>query len=77
MESMPTGDVETYYDDGKWKNRRQGSSRAFFVGGTKAEAGVVGREAARRDRVEHILKNEDGRIGRKNSYGHDPRNVRG
>jgi hypothetical protein len=29
--------VETYPEDGEWTSRRQGSDRAFAVGGTKAE----------------------------------------
>ena len=32
---MPQGDVETYYEDGVWKNKREGTSRAFAAGGTK------------------------------------------
>jgi hypothetical protein len=64
--------VETYYDDGEWKSRRQGSSRAFAVGGTKTEQVAKGREAARRDEVEHIIKNKDGTISARNSYGNDP-----
>ena len=64
--------VETYYDDGEWKSRRQGSSRAFSVGGTKAEQVAKGRDAARKDEVEHIIKNRDGTISARNSYGNDP-----
>jgi len=64
--------IETYYDDGQWKSRRQGSKRALSVGGTKASQVADGREAARRDHTEHIIKNRDGRIAERNSYGPDP-----
>lgn len=68
---MPKPNIETYNEDGVWKSRREGSSRAFAVGGNKAEQEAQGREAARRDGVEHTIKNLDGRIGHKNSYGND------
>lgn len=69
---MGKSGIETYNEDGQWKSRRQGSSRAFDVGGTKAEQQATGREAAKRDGVEHTIKNLDGTIGQKNSYGNDP-----
>jgi len=75
---MPQGDIETYYEDGQWKNKRDGAQRAFGAGySSKEDAIVAGREAARGDKVEHIIKNQDGVISEKNSYGNDPRNVPG
>ncbi|MBV9291935.1 MAG: DUF2188 domain-containing protein, partial [Frankiales bacterium] len=53
---MATGDIETYYEDGQWKNRRQGNSRAFSVGDNKEEVQAEGRAAAIRDGVEHFIK---------------------
>jgi hypothetical protein len=32
---------------------------------------------ARARKVEHIIKNKDGSIGARNSYGNDPRSIRG
>lgn len=75
---MAKGDIETYYEDGSWKNKREGADRAFGAGyGTKDEAAAVGRDTAKADKVEHVIKNQDGQIGSKNSYGSDPRNVPG
>ena len=77
---MAKGDIETYYEDGQWKNRRQGSSRAFEAGkGTKAEREASGREAAKRDGVEHIVKKQDGTIQRRSTYprSRDPRRSKG
>lgn len=75
---MAQGDIETYSEDGSWKNRREGSERAFGAGyGTKDEAISAGREAAQANKVEHVIKNQDGQIAEKNSYGQDPRNVPG
>lgn len=74
---MPKGDIETYHEDGQWKNKVEGSSRAANVHDTKAEAQAKGREMAEARKVEHIIKKQDGTIGARNSYGHDPRNVKG
>ncbi|WP_156251023.1 DUF2188 domain-containing protein [Pseudactinotalea terrae] len=74
---MATGDVETYHEDDQWKNRRQGTERAFSTHGTKEEAVEAGRAAAQRDGVEHLIKNLDGTIAEKNSYGNDPRDIPG
>jgi hypothetical protein len=55
-------------------NARTG--RALGAGyGTKDEAEAAGRDAAQADKVEPVIKNQDGKIGSKNSYGNDPRNV--
>lgn len=76
--AVAQGDIETYYEDGAWKNKREGTDRAFGSGySTKDEAVAAGREAAQADKVEHVIKNQDGQIGSKNSYGNDPRNVPG
>jgi hypothetical protein len=74
---MPQGDIETYSEDGVWKNKVQGSSRAANQHATKAEAQKKGREMARQRRVEHIIRTKDGKIGERNSYGNDPRNIPG
>jgi hypothetical protein len=72
------GDIETHYEDGTWKNKREGADRAFGAGyGTKEEAVAAGRDAARTDQVEHVIKNQDGQIYEKSSHGKDPRNVPG
>lgn len=78
---MAKGDIETYWEDDQWKNRRQGSSRAFEVGGdkTKAEMQASGRDEAIKDGVEHLIKNQDGKIGQRNTYprSRDPRRSKG
>ena len=75
---MPNGDVETFPEDGAWHNRVTGESST--VGGsyrTKEAAVDAGRDLARDRKVEHIIKNENGQIGERNSYGNDPRDVQG
>lgn len=52
--------IETYFQNGEWKNKVQGSSRAANKHQTKAAAVKAGREMAARRRVEHIIMNRDG-----------------
>ena len=65
---MAKGDIETYYDDGVWKNRAEGNQRASNTATTKAEAQAAGREMAINRGVEHVIKNKDGEIAQKNTY---------
>lgn len=75
---MPRGDVETYYELGTWQSRREAMNEVVFgMAATKEEAVRLGRERAIRLGVEHIIKNQDGTIGQKNSYGNDPRDIPG
>jgi hypothetical protein len=74
---MPEGDIETYYEDGIWKTKIDGSSRAAHTFDAKYEAVAAGRQMARERKVEHLIRKEDGSIGERNSYGHDPRNIPG
>ncbi|MCR2824216.1 DUF2188 domain-containing protein [Microbacterium sp. zg.Y909] len=74
---MAKGDISTYNEDGVWKSKVEGSSRAAHAGGTKAEQQAVGRDMAKDRGVEHTIRNLDGRIGQKNSYGNDPNPPKG
>lgn len=74
---MPRGDVETIYEGGSWHNRVEGTPEVLDTYPTKTEAQAAGREEARSRKVEHIIRNLDGQIGERNTYGHDPRNIPG
>ena len=76
---MAKGDVETYYEDGQWKNRRHGNQRASSTHDNKAEAQARGRETAIKRGVEHFIKKMDGSIGERNTYprSRDPRASKG
>ncbi|WP_394217112.1 DUF2188 domain-containing protein [Brachybacterium vulturis] len=69
MHTVPTGDG--------WTNRREGAKRASSVHDTKTEAQAAGREAAKKDGVEHLIHKKDGTIGERNSYGNDPHPPKG
>ncbi|MFC9249922.1 DUF2188 domain-containing protein [Amycolatopsis thailandensis] len=71
------GEIETDFEDGQWKNKVKGSSRAASVHDTKAEAAAKGRDMARERKVEYSSRNMDGPIGECNTYRHDPRDISG
>jgi hypothetical protein len=74
---MPEGDVETYHVDGKWRNRIQGNPGFLDEFATRDQAVLAGRDRARELAVEHVVRNRDGTIGDRSSYGNDPRNIPG
>jgi hypothetical protein len=65
---MAKGDIETYHEDGVWKNRVEGGQRASNTADTKGEAQTVGRQMAIDRGVEHFIRNRDGKIGGRNTY---------
>lgn len=76
---MTKGDIETYYEDGRWKNRPEGNARASDIHDTKAAAQAAGRATAIKRGVEHVIKRVDGTIQSKNTYprSRDPRSSKG
>jgi len=76
---MAKGDVETYHEDGQWKNRPEGNERASSTHDTKTDAVAAGRKMATDRGVEHIIKKQDGSIGEKNTFprSRDPRDIKG
>ena len=59
----------------KWANEVNGEvvSRHHL----KETAQAEGRKLAIQSEAEHFIHNKDGQIGQKNSYGNDPRDVKG
>ncbi|PGH44414.1 hypothetical protein COO58_08210 [Micromonospora sp. WMMA1996] len=76
---MAKGDIDTYQQDGQWKNRPESNERASSRHDTKAEAEAAGREMAAERGTEHVIKKQDGTIGEKNTYprSRDPREIPG
>ncbi|MFC9249985.1 DUF2188 domain-containing protein [Amycolatopsis thailandensis] len=48
------------FEDGRWTNKVEGSTRATSVHDTKAEVVEEGRDMARERKVEHFIRNMDG-----------------
>lgn len=69
--------VHTVKVEKGWGNKREGSDRVAKVYDTKKEAQEAGRDTAKNSRTEHLIHNEDGRTGQRNSYGNDPFPPRG
>ena len=74
---MPKGDIETVREDDQWTNVVQGEGPSHLVFDTKDDAIAEGRRLAKDAGVEHIIKNEDGTIAERHSYGNDPRDIPG
>ncbi|WP_435744866.1 DUF2188 domain-containing protein [Nocardioides sp. SYSU DS0663] len=74
---MPEGDVETFHEDGKWRNRIEGHETLAGEYDIKETAVAEGRAEAMDRQVEHLIRDLDGRIGARNSYGNDPHSIPG
>jgi len=63
-------DVHTVPHGSGWANKVNGEvvSRHRL----KETAVDRGRDVARENHAEHLIHNQNGQIGRRNSYGHDP-----
>lgn len=60
-----------------WQVKGAGNSKATKVVLTQKEAISVAREIAINQKSEVVIHGENGQIRDKNSYGNDPRNVKG
>lgn len=60
-----------------WEVKKAGAQRASAIAETKAEAVKIGRDAARKEHSELVIKGKDGTIQQKDSHGHDPRKTKG
>ncbi len=65
-------DVETYCEEGVWKNRRQDCERPFSSGSSRRRQIAVGAEVARWGQARHIIRNPDGTIAEINIYSAGP-----
>jgi len=69
---MAKKNVHVVPHEGEWAVKREGNERASSVHPTKSEATDSGRSAAKADKVDLIIHNQDGRISDSDSYGNDP-----
>ena len=65
------GDIETCFEDGRWRNKVEGEESASSTHDTKKEARKIGRRLAKIRGVEHVIKKKDGTIKERNSYDND------
>lgn len=69
---MARKSVHTVKRTGGWGNLSSGKGRVSKIYPTKAAAQAAGRKTAIAQKAEHVIHNQDGRIGQSNSYGGDP-----
>jgi hypothetical protein len=73
--TMTRGAIETFYADGRWRNRIHTVHELPQVHDTREEAAAVGRRLARSAGVDHIVRDTDGTIVQREPYDHDPHNL--
>jgi hypothetical protein len=59
--------------DGRWARQKNGTKRAASLHNTQAQAERAARKQAKREKTELVIKGENGRIQRRDSFGNDPR----
>lgn len=76
---MAKPNIHTTYSakEQNWRNITEGAAKPSKVFGTKAQAVAAGRQIAINNKVEQLIHDENGKIAERNSYGHDPRNIKG
>jgi len=60
-----------------WKIKTIGTKKSAGVYKTKSKAVKQAIEIAKKQKAELFVQNKDGKIGWKNSYGNDPRHIKG
>jgi len=60
-----------------WQVKGAGNSRATVIVDTQREAISIGRDIAINQQSELVIHGRNGQIRNKDSYGNDPRNIRG
>lgn len=70
---MAQKNVHTTYNKSasNWRNIREGASKPSKVYDSKSQAQADGRRMAINLKSEHLIHNQDGKIGQRNSYGND------
>jgi hypothetical protein len=74
---MAKGDVEVHPQGNSWAVKVEGDSSPRSTHARKSDAVDSGQALAKSLQVEFVVKNQDGRIAEKDSYGGDPRNTPG
>jgi uncharacterized protein YdaT len=62
---------------GKWAVKGEGNQKNTLITDTQEQAIAKAREIAKNQESELLIHGRDGAIREKNSYGNDPKNVKG
>jgi len=55
-----------------WGVKREGNKKNTFITLTKGQAIEIGRKIAKKEKLELVIHNSDGKISDKDSFGNDP-----
>lgn len=67
-----------YNDDKKlWEAQKSHAERVSVQGETKAEVEQIARQIAVNQKLELVVQKLDGKIEYRNSFGNDPRKIKG
>ena len=69
---MADGFIHTVFKNREWINETEGGSQNSGPFATKYVAVAQGRPGGGGAKTEHVIHNQDGTIGERNSYGNDP-----
>ncbi|QYY33579.1 DUF2188 domain-containing protein (plasmid) [Cupriavidus pinatubonensis] len=73
---MPRQDIHVVPDEDRWAVEAEGGhGRETFD--TQDEAIAAGTQRAKAKHVELFIHGRDGRIRERNTFGHDPRDIKG
>lgn len=61
----------------QWAVKTEKSSMAVKLTKTQKEAIEIGKDLAKKNESELLIHGKDGKIREKNSYGNDPRKIKG
>jgi hypothetical protein len=62
---------------GGWAVKKEGSQRASALTSTQKESIEIGKDLAKKSQGELSIQGRDHKFREKNSYGNDPRNIKG
>ena len=69
---MAAGYVHTVYKNESWLNEIEEGGELPGTHPTKEDAVAAGRREAMQRKTEHVIHNQDGTFGERNSHGNDP-----
>jgi len=63
--------------EGGWAVKKGGGRKASAITSTQKEAIEIGKNLAKNSKGELTIQGKDGKFREKNSYGNDPKNIKG
>lgn len=74
---MSAKQIRVMTHENGWQVKTDGAGKAAKVCTTQKECIDYGKQQAQRNNAELVIHGKNGQIREKNSYGNDPRNIKG